>query len=117
MVNTVTNSSESVLHSLDTRPLIIPITVANREMGTGISEANKRVAIFLYAVRGGKQVSSYFGQELGPRHDQSLCFLLKQHPPLVYPIQMLREFACHLPVQEHSKVGPGRQKPQAAGRG
>ena len=39
-------------------------TVAFREIGTGISEASKRVPIFLHDVRGGKQVSSYFGQEL-----------------------------------------------------
>ena len=37
--------------------------------------------------------------ELRQGHDQSLCLLLKQNPPLVYPIQMLREFACYLPVQ------------------
>ena len=35
-----------------------------REIGTGISEASKRVPVFLHDVRGGKQVSSYFGQEL-----------------------------------------------------
>ena len=34
-----------------------------REIGTGISEASKRVPVFLHDVRGGKQVSSYFGQE------------------------------------------------------
>ena len=41
-------------------------TVRLREigLGTGISEASKRVPIFLHDVRGGKQVSSYFGQEL-----------------------------------------------------
>ena len=40
------------------------VTVRLREIGTGISEANKRVPIFLHDVRGGKQVSSNFGQEL-----------------------------------------------------
>ena len=40
------------------------VTVRNREMGTGISESIKRDPIFLHDVRGGKQVSSYFGQEL-----------------------------------------------------
>ena len=39
-------------------------TVRHRGIGTGISEASKRVPIFLHDVRGGKQVSSYFGQEL-----------------------------------------------------
>ena len=39
-------------------------TVGNREMETGISEASKRVPIFLHDYRGGKQVSSNFGQEL-----------------------------------------------------
>jgi hypothetical protein len=39
-------------------------TVRHREIGTGISEASKKVPIFLHDVRGGKQVSSYFGQEL-----------------------------------------------------
>ena len=34
------------------------------EIETGISEPSKRVPIFLHDVRGGKQVSSYFGQEL-----------------------------------------------------
>ena len=33
-------------------------------MGTGISEASKRVPIFSFVTQGGKQVSSYFGQEL-----------------------------------------------------
>ena len=41
-----------------------PGTVAFHEIGTGIFEASKRVPIFLHDVRGGKQVSSYFGQEL-----------------------------------------------------
>ena len=45
--------------------------VGNREIGTGISEASKRVPIFLHDVRRGKQVSSYFGQELrGGRQTQ-----------------------------------------------
>jgi hypothetical protein len=39
-------------------------TVSHRGIGTGISEATKRVPIFFHDVRGGKQVSSYFGQEL-----------------------------------------------------
>ena len=39
-------------------------TVRHRGIGTGISEASKRVPIFLRDVTGGKQVSSYFGQEL-----------------------------------------------------
>ena len=39
-------------------------TARHRGIGTGISEASKRVPIFLHDVRGGKQVSSYFGQEL-----------------------------------------------------
>ena len=39
-------------------------TVQVRGIGTGISEASKRVPIFLHDVRRGKQVSSYFGQEL-----------------------------------------------------
>ena len=41
-------------------------TVRHRGMGTGISEASKRVPIFSFATQGGKQVSSYFRQELGP---------------------------------------------------
>ena len=39
-------------------------TVRDREIGTGISEASKRIPIFFHDVRGGKQVSSYCGQEL-----------------------------------------------------
>ena len=39
--------------------------VAFPEIGSGISEASKRVPVFLQDVRGGKQVSSYFGQDLG----------------------------------------------------
>ena len=39
-------------------------TVRLRGIGTDISEASKRVPIFLYDVRGGKQVSSCFRQEL-----------------------------------------------------
>ena len=38
-------------------------------METGIFEASKRVSIFLYDVRGGKQVSFYFGQELRQRQE------------------------------------------------
>ena len=37
-------------------------TVAHPEIGTGISEASKRVPIFPFATQGGKQVSSYFRQ-------------------------------------------------------
>ena len=42
-------------------------TVRLRGMGTGISEASKRVTIFPFATQGGKQVSSYFqlGQSPG----------------------------------------------------
>ena len=36
--------------------------VAFREIGTGISEANKRIPIFPFATEGGKQASSYFRQ-------------------------------------------------------
>ena len=43
-------------------------TAPFRKIGTSISEAGKRVAIFLNDVRGGKQVSSYFGQELRQGH-------------------------------------------------
>ena len=73
-------------------------------MGTGISEASKRVPISsfaaLLATQGGKQVSSHFRQRNWVQgQDQRLCFLLQQTPPLVYPIQMLREFASYLPVQ------------------
>jgi len=44
-------------------------TVRHRGMGTGISEASKRVPIFSFATQGGKQVSSHFRQrtlKLGP---------------------------------------------------
>ena len=37
-------------------------SVRLRGMGTGISEASKRVPIFSFATQGGKQVSSYFRQ-------------------------------------------------------
>ena len=37
-------------------------TVRHRGMGTGISEASKRVPIFPFATQGGKQVSSHFRQ-------------------------------------------------------
>ena len=40
------------------------ITVRFRGMGTGISEASKRVLTFSFTTQGGKQVSSYFRQEL-----------------------------------------------------
>ena len=38
------------------------VTVRLRGMGTGISEASKRVPIFSFATQGGKQVSSHFRQ-------------------------------------------------------
>ena len=47
----------------------INTTVGNREIGTGISEASKRVPIFSFDTQGGKQASSYFRQRnlrLGP---------------------------------------------------
>ena len=44
--------------------VLLEITVLHRGMGTGISEASKRVPIFSFATQGGKQVSSYFGQDL-----------------------------------------------------
>ena len=37
-------------------------TVRFRGMGTGISEASKRVPIFSFATPGGKQVSSHFSE-------------------------------------------------------
>ena len=37
-------------------------TVRDHEIGTGISEASKRVPIFSFATQGGKQASSYFRQ-------------------------------------------------------
>ena len=37
-------------------------TVGNREIGTGISEASKKVPIFPFDTQGGKQASSYFRQ-------------------------------------------------------
>ena len=37
-------------------------TVRLRGIGTGISEASKRVPIFPFAIQGGKQASSYFRQ-------------------------------------------------------
>ena len=55
-----------VLHAVATicRILGIPMPAAVRHggMGTGISEASKRVPIFSFATQGGKQVSSYFRQ-------------------------------------------------------
>ena len=38
----------------------IGVTVRHRGMGTGISEASKRVPSFSFATKGGKQASSYF---------------------------------------------------------
>ena len=38
------------------------VTVGNREIGTGISEASKRVPIFPFDTQGGKQASFYFRQ-------------------------------------------------------
>jgi hypothetical protein len=38
-------------------------TVRHSKIGTGISEASKKVPIFLHDVRGGKQVSSYLGRQ------------------------------------------------------
>ena len=42
--------------------LMLILTVRNRGIGTGISEASKRVPIFPLATQGGKQASSYFRQ-------------------------------------------------------
>ena len=42
--------------------LLYEDTVRHRGMGTGISEASKRVPIFSFATQGGKQVSSHFRQ-------------------------------------------------------
>ena len=42
--------------------VLLEITVLHRGMGTGISEASKRVPIFSFATQGGKQVSSHFRQ-------------------------------------------------------
>jgi hypothetical protein len=42
--------------------VIILLTVRLRGMGTGISEASKRVPMFSFATQGGKQVSSHFRQ-------------------------------------------------------
>ena len=42
----------------------IQYTVRSRGMGTDVSEASKRVPIFSFATQGGKQVSSYFRQEV-----------------------------------------------------
>ena len=39
-----------------------PTSVRHRGMGTGISEASKRVPISSLATQGGKQVSSHFRQ-------------------------------------------------------
>ena len=49
------------------QPMLSEITVRLRGMGTGISEASKRVPIFSFATllsptQGGKQVSSHFRQ-------------------------------------------------------
>ena len=41
---------------------VVTLTVRHRGMGTGISEASKRVPIFSFATQGGKQVSSNFRQ-------------------------------------------------------
>ena len=41
---------------------VITFTVRQRGMGTGISEASKRVPIFSFVIQGGKQESSHFGQ-------------------------------------------------------
>ena len=49
------------IFSLVDKPLFI-FTVRLRGIGTGISEAIKRVTIFSFATQGGKQVSSYFRQ-------------------------------------------------------
>ena len=43
-------------------PIFSFTTVRLRGMGTGISEASKRVPIFSFATQGGKQVSSHFRQ-------------------------------------------------------
>ena len=42
--------------------LLFPSTGRLRGIGIGISEASKRVPIFLFATQGGKQASSYFRQ-------------------------------------------------------
>ena len=41
------------------------LVVSGTRMGTGISEASKRIPIFSFATQGGKQVSSYFGLSQG----------------------------------------------------
>ena len=80
-------------------------TGRRHEIGNSTSEASKQARgeflLFPHDVRGGKHYSSFFGQEVRPGQDQVLCLLFKETQPEVYPIQMLREFACHLPVQRH----------------
>ena len=49
---------------------ILTTTVRHRGMGTGISEASKRVPIFSFATQGGKQASSYFQQGTGSKPER-----------------------------------------------
>ena len=50
------------LESIRSTLYIVTVTARHRGMGTGISEASKRVPIFSFATQGGKQVSSHFRQ-------------------------------------------------------
>ena len=53
-------SSSLSLSFMTWHDMSVAATVRHRGMGTGISEASKRVPIFSFATQGGKQVSSYF---------------------------------------------------------
>ena len=58
-------TGEGGVPSLLSRLLFAPscvYTARLREIGTGISEASKRVPIFPFDTQGGKQASSYFRQ-------------------------------------------------------
>ena len=50
-------------------------TVRLHEIGTGISEASKRVPIFPFATQGGKQASSYFRQRNWVQAREKLVFI------------------------------------------
>ena len=78
-------------------------TVRLGGIGSGISEASKRVPIFSFATRQASEFLFSTG-EFRQGHDQSLCLLLKQNPPLVCPIQMLTELACYLPSRDATVV-------------
>ena len=67
--------------------------VRYRGIGTSIAEANKKVPIFPMLPGEASKRVPLSTEKLRQGQDESLCLLLHQNPPLVYPIQMLSSHA------------------------